>query len=209
VREASVFVLCWCCESGRSAFVAKEISAALAEGKKKLVPVLFCSAPLPAGMADRQWIDLRGKIVHACPKPHGAKRKEDSTTGNAQPRPAVPGGAFCQVQTGAGSDNAPPAGARPAPSAPASVRVRYLNEGKAQRGIGVPFRGAHAEPEPVAAHGPEKPSAWTRKIAGLASLLLSKLLRRGPRSFYDRKDDRQAEKLAATAASYFETLGRK
>jgi TIR domain len=75
VKEASVFVLCWCCESDKSTFIAKEISAALAEGEKKLVPVLFCSTPLPPGMADRQWIDLRGKVVHDCPLPHVEKKK--------------------------------------------------------------------------------------------------------------------------------------
>ncbi|HEY0760565.1 MAG TPA: TIR domain-containing protein [Acidisarcina sp.] len=73
VKEASVFVLCWCCESEHSTFVAKEISAALAEGKKKLVPVLFCSTPLPPTMADRQWIDLRGQVVHQCPVAHVPK----------------------------------------------------------------------------------------------------------------------------------------
>ncbi len=69
VKEASVFVLCWCCQSQESTFVAKEIDAALAAGKKRLVPVLFCSTKLPDNMADRQWIDLRGRIVHVCNHP--------------------------------------------------------------------------------------------------------------------------------------------
>lgn len=75
VKEASVFVLCWCCESEHSTFIAKEISAALSQGVKRLVPVLFCSTPLPPNMADRQWIDLRGQIVHNCPVPHVEKKK--------------------------------------------------------------------------------------------------------------------------------------
>jgi hypothetical protein len=75
VKEASVFVLCWCCECEHSTFVAKEISTALAEGGKRLVPVLFCSTPLPPGMADRQWIDLRGKIVHDCSGIHATETK--------------------------------------------------------------------------------------------------------------------------------------
>ena len=66
VKEASVFVLCWCCESEKSTFVAKEITTALSEGKKRLVPVLFCSTKLPDSLANRQWIDLRGRIVHVC-----------------------------------------------------------------------------------------------------------------------------------------------
>ena len=69
VKEASVFVLCWCCQSQASPFVAKEIGTALSEGKKRLVPVLFCSTRLPDNLADRQWIDLRGRIVHVCNHP--------------------------------------------------------------------------------------------------------------------------------------------
>lgn len=92
VKEASVFVLCWCCEAEKSAFIAKEIGTALSEGKKRLVPVLFCSTRLPDSLADRQWIDLRGRIVHVC---------------NHVNAPAVPAPA-----------PAPPA---PAPSAPAQA----------------------------------------------------------------------------------------
>jgi hypothetical protein len=66
VREASVFILCWCCESEKSSFIAYEIQAALSAGEKRLVPVLFCSTPLPATLADRQWIDLRERVVHLC-----------------------------------------------------------------------------------------------------------------------------------------------
>jgi hypothetical protein len=70
IKEASVFVLCWCCESQKSEFVAKEIHAALLDADKKLVPVLFCSAKLPQGMVERQWIDLRDKILHDCKNEH-------------------------------------------------------------------------------------------------------------------------------------------
>jgi DNA-directed RNA polymerase subunit RPC12/RpoP len=66
VSNSSVFVLCWCCESKKSQFVAKEISIALADKNRKLVPVLFCSTTLPPNLSDRQWIDLRGRIVHSC-----------------------------------------------------------------------------------------------------------------------------------------------
>jgi hypothetical protein len=76
VKESSVFVLCWCCESENSVFIAKEISTALSEGGKRLVPVLLCSTPLPAAMADRQWIDLRETILHKCPHPHPKKEQQ-------------------------------------------------------------------------------------------------------------------------------------
>jgi hypothetical protein len=66
LKEASVFILCWCCESEKSKNVAKEIKAALSDHRKKLVPVLFCGAPLPPDLAERQWTDLRGKVVHNC-----------------------------------------------------------------------------------------------------------------------------------------------
>jgi hypothetical protein len=80
VRNASVFILCWCCESKRSDFVAYEIKTALEAGGKRLVPVLLCSTPLPPSLADRQWIDLQGRIVHACDG-HGAKTKAPEILG--------------------------------------------------------------------------------------------------------------------------------
>ncbi len=70
VKEAPVFVLCWCCESNKSSFVAKEIATALSKGRKRLVPVLFCATPLPPELAAWHWIDLRGRVVHECPIPH-------------------------------------------------------------------------------------------------------------------------------------------
>jgi hypothetical protein len=66
LKEAEVFVVCWCCESEKSKNVAKEIAAALAEGNKRVVPVLLCAATLPPQLAMRQWIDLRGRVVHEC-----------------------------------------------------------------------------------------------------------------------------------------------
>jgi hypothetical protein len=70
VREASVFILCWCCAGKNSKFIAQEISTALKDKAKKVVPVLFCSTALPAKIADRQWIDLREQIIHACDPKH-------------------------------------------------------------------------------------------------------------------------------------------
>src|SRR4051794_5660587 len=69
IRDATLFVLCWCCESPVSRFIAHEISMALRDPKKRLVPVLFCPTPLPSPLSDWQWIDLRGKIVHVCNNP--------------------------------------------------------------------------------------------------------------------------------------------
>lgn len=66
VKEAAVFVLCWCCAGGKSRFVANEVAQALAVPNKVLVPVLFCTAKFPSGLKNRQWIDLRGRIVHSC-----------------------------------------------------------------------------------------------------------------------------------------------
>lgn len=66
VRDCSVFILCWCCDSAQSEFVKHEIDLALEGSEKNLVPVLFCSVPLPSSLADRQWVDLRGRVVHSC-----------------------------------------------------------------------------------------------------------------------------------------------
>lgn len=66
VRTSSVFIVCWCCESARSRFVHHEIALALEDDEKRLVPVLFCSTPLPKPLARRQWVDLRGRVTHSC-----------------------------------------------------------------------------------------------------------------------------------------------
>jgi hypothetical protein len=83
VRNAAVFVLCWCCESQQSAFVAHEIETALIDSVKRLVPVLFCGTPLPEPLSDRQWIDLRGKVVHFCnDSAHPRKSKRIESVAN-------------------------------------------------------------------------------------------------------------------------------
>lgn len=66
IRQSSVFVLCWCCRSEKSEFVRKEIALALQSRQKKVVPVLFCSAPLPRDISEWQWIDLKGRVCHEC-----------------------------------------------------------------------------------------------------------------------------------------------
>ncbi len=66
IRQSSVFILCWCCECRKSAFVAKEIALALEDKDKKIVPVLLCYSLLPEKLAERQWVDLRDRVVHEC-----------------------------------------------------------------------------------------------------------------------------------------------
>src|SRR6516165_1241523 len=66
VRNSEVFVLCWCCQSEQSKFVKREIRLASAVKGRRLIPVLFCSTLLPRLLADRQWVDLRGRISHTC-----------------------------------------------------------------------------------------------------------------------------------------------
>lgn len=66
VRDSSVFVLCWCCESSRSEFVKAEVEIALEDARKRLVPVLFCATPLPAPLKERQWVNLQGRVTHIC-----------------------------------------------------------------------------------------------------------------------------------------------
>lgn len=73
VRECSVFIICWCCASERSQFVQHEIAVALEDMRKRLVPVLLCTTPLPASLGDCQWIDMRDRIVHECDLEHHAR----------------------------------------------------------------------------------------------------------------------------------------
>jgi hypothetical protein len=76
VRDSSVFILCWCCQSQKSDFVAHEMRIALRDKSKRLVPVLLCSTPVPPSFSKRQWIDLRGRIVHNCndhPRPNESR----------------------------------------------------------------------------------------------------------------------------------------
>ena len=70
VKQSSVFILCWCCDGEKSTFISKEISTALADEQKRLVPVRLCPADLPTTVADRQWIDLRGRVLHQCSTDH-------------------------------------------------------------------------------------------------------------------------------------------
>lgn len=62
IRQSMVFIVCWCCETKRSKFVQHEIEIALQQtDRRRIVPVLLCSARIPKPLADRQWIDLRGR----------------------------------------------------------------------------------------------------------------------------------------------------
>lgn len=66
IRDSPVFILCWCCRCRKSKFIAKEIKLALEQDKKRIIPVRFCSAPLPRSVKSKQWTDLQGKILHNC-----------------------------------------------------------------------------------------------------------------------------------------------
>lgn len=65
VKDASVFVLFWCCDTHASEYVAKEVALAL-RLKKKIVPVKLCHAAMPAPLNAWQWISLQGRVQHAC-----------------------------------------------------------------------------------------------------------------------------------------------
>jgi hypothetical protein len=88
VQDSTVFVICWCCQSDKSEFVAKEIATALMDENRRLVPVLFCSSSLPASLNGRQWIDLRGQVVHNCPIPHSHEEGVPRPLEAARPQPA-------------------------------------------------------------------------------------------------------------------------
>jgi hypothetical protein len=81
VRSSEAFVMCWCCQSEQSKFVKREIRFAVAVKGKRLIPVLFCSVPLPRALEDRQWVDLSGRISHTCRRDRhrsgGVEEKDD------------------------------------------------------------------------------------------------------------------------------------
>jgi hypothetical protein len=70
VQESSVVVVCWCCSAAKSTFIAKEVSEALRDPRKTLVPVLLCQENVPSELSDRQWINLRGHVTHNCEENH-------------------------------------------------------------------------------------------------------------------------------------------
>jgi TIR domain len=85
VRASSVFILCWCCECEKSGFVKGEIEIALESNQKRLVPVLLCNTPLPSSIADRQWVDLRWRVVHSCNHPENCADALGNALRNTNP----------------------------------------------------------------------------------------------------------------------------
>jgi hypothetical protein len=227
VKEASVFVLCWCCQCEHSTFIAKEISAALLEKKKKLVPVLFCSTPLPPAMADRQWIDLRGQIVHDCLSPHTQEKRvprdpSDKWIARVRPPAQWDSEESPTPHEFARMDEMPPpapAMSRPAGIPPVPKRrplwlaytllVILLAAGLGtfiyHFGVATSARPQHPA---QAAHASYLPLII---LAIVALVLLASavfLLKKAFRFIRERQERTQAEQIAATASSYFENLGK-
>ncbi len=65
VKQSNIFVLFWCCDTGHSDYIAREIALAL-RLKKKIVPVKLCNAALPQPLSEWQWIDLQKRVEHEC-----------------------------------------------------------------------------------------------------------------------------------------------
>lgn len=65
IASCRIVVLCWCCDTASSQYVEHEVDLALRH-KKILVPVRLCDMTPPQVIAQRQWIDLSGKIKHHC-----------------------------------------------------------------------------------------------------------------------------------------------
>jgi hypothetical protein len=218
VKEASVFVLCWCCQCEHSTFIAKEISAALLEKKKRLVPVLFCSTPLPPAMADRQWIDLRGQIVHDCLSPH-----TDEKTVPRDPSDKWIARVRTPAQWDAPAGSPPP---RMPPPAPAMSRPRGIPRALQSRpswilytllvillaaGLGTfvyYFGAAPSEPPQHSAHASYLPRIILAVVVLVFLSCSVFLLKKALRFIRERRERRQAEQIAATASSYFKNLGK-
>ncbi len=65
IKQSSIFVLFWCCDTRGSEYIAKELALALLLNKK-VVPVKLCAAAMPQPLSDWQWIDLRQSAQHVC-----------------------------------------------------------------------------------------------------------------------------------------------
>jgi len=228
VKEASVFVVCWCCESNRSIFVAKEITIAMAEGKKRLVPVLFCTAPLPPNMANRQWIDLCGKIVHDCSNSHTKKDGEKQSTPPSvelfqATRQSYRSDEQTQQQRPQSQVHDFDRGLPPRPSLPPPPPAEYRQEEKPQRHVksssltlfgraglvGCTFAAVwFLYPHMSVTLG--LASTYERLIAATVTTALEVFaFRAWPGSILRLGDEGQAEVIAARARIYFEHLGEK
>jgi hypothetical protein len=228
VREASVFILCWCCESEKSSFIAYEIQAALSAGEKRLVPVLFCSTPLPATLADRQWIDLRERVVHLCN--HEVKAPAAASgatgeffTGRQFSAEGVPPRRRSQTMFEAPLPAEAPRAGAPSPAPPkasasvwakaAAVVATVLVAALLVVGY-VTVKAPPPASRPVVRHGsvgaPAGPSVvghygvflggFLVIAAGFVAVRMARVSRR-------RKMQRQTEEITAAAKAYFEGLG--
>jgi hypothetical protein len=63
VRRSHKVIVIWCRHAAQSEWVKKETELASLH-KKIIVPVLLDDTPLPPHLAERQWINLQGKITH-------------------------------------------------------------------------------------------------------------------------------------------------
>jgi TIR domain len=65
ITDSSSVVVLWCCHSASSTEVQSEITFAL-ESAKPLVPILLCSTPVDAALAEFQWINVSRVLKHMC-----------------------------------------------------------------------------------------------------------------------------------------------
>src|SRR4051794_10158638 len=64
IRRSNIFILFWCCHSSHSKYVAEEVRAALKDKKKRVIPALFCHAPMRKKIKEFQWLDFRTLVRH-------------------------------------------------------------------------------------------------------------------------------------------------
>jgi TIR domain len=228
IREASVFVLCWCCAAEGSQFIAHELATALLNKEKRLVPVLFCSTPLPNSLAAYQWIDLRAQVRHPCQ--HGFAAPLTSTpswapvsspgrmnTGLLAGVSAVLAGLVILAGIYITHKSAPTMASMPSSSPPVVMADnRAKTESPISRSTPAPVAAArtpaikrevpvaqqpqHSEPLP-----PAQPSSVIWLVAAGAIVLLTLLIWRSLRR---KQRQRQINELAGAVASYFRELGK-
>lgn len=204
VRTSAVFVVCWCCQSEQSRFVRNEIRLAVAVKGKRLIPVLFCSRPLPRALSDRQWVDLSGRISHTCnPDQHPPIPRDIRGTEAEKERRRMEDEAEPPCTADLRSGYPPPASAPRARKinwrTPVVVLVLYLaavlNQARNTR-VAAP----HSPGVDVGILLGAAINVGLIFIIGICGVLLYRRLKH-------RRRERAADKVAQTARQYFETLG--
>jgi hypothetical protein len=83
LKEAELVLLLWCCHATERPWVPKELQLCR-EWRKRVKPILLCSAPLDEYCSRFQWFDYRADAKHGCNHDNTSKKVFD-VSGNEVP----------------------------------------------------------------------------------------------------------------------------